>query len=78
MQHAENIRRIVDDAVPSESEVEVEVDDSGEATASVPYEETTPPETTEETESIGEDVAWSEPEVLASEVDWDDEIELVD
>tara|TARA_B100000212_G_scaffold321495_1_gene280100 strand:- start:339 stop:932 length:594 start_codon:yes stop_codon:yes gene_type:complete len=79
LQHAENIRRIVDDAVPSESEVEVEADDIGEATASERDEETTPAAAnTGETESIGEDVAWSEPEVLASEVDWDDEIELVD
>ena len=79
LQHAENIRRIVDDAVPSESEVEVEVDDIGEATASERDEETTPAAAnTAETESIGEDVAWSEPEVLASEVDWDDEVELVD
>ena len=29
-------------------------------------------------EDIGEDVEWKEPDVLASEVEWDDEIELLD
>ena len=79
LQHAESIRRIVDDAVPSEIEAEVEAADDGVGTAPEPVEETTPSTAdTEETESIGEGVAWSEPEVLASEVDWDDEVELVD
>lgn len=79
LQHAENIRRIVDDAVSSESELEAEVEESGTGTASETVEEATPSVAdTEEVEAIGEDVAWSEPEVLASEVDWDDEVELVD
>ena len=79
LQHAENIRRIVDDAVSSESEVEAEVEESGTGTASETVEEATPSVAdTEEVEAIGEDVAWSEPEVLASEVDWDDDVELVD
>ena len=29
-------------------------------------------------EDIGEDVEWKEPDVLASEVEWDDEVELLD
>lgn len=29
-------------------------------------------------EGIGEDVEWKEPDVLASEVEWDDEVELLD
>jgi hypothetical protein len=29
-------------------------------------------------EDIGGEVEWKEPDVLASEVEWDDEIELLD
>ncbi|MEC7089200.1 MAG: hypothetical protein VXW82_01830 [Candidatus Thermoplasmatota archaeon] len=36
------------------------------------------PKPADGSEPIGEEVAWAEPEVLASDVDWDDDIELVD
>ncbi|DAC56459.1 MAG TPA: hypothetical protein D7I11_00800 [Candidatus Poseidoniales archaeon] len=49
----------------SSAEAEVVSETAGESPADV-------------SESIGEQVAWSEPEVLATDVDWDDELELLD
>ena len=37
-----------------------------------------PVESGDGVEGIGEEVEWKEPDVLANEVEWDDEIELLD
>ena len=84
----EHIKRVVEEAVaapdPSisepqpvaeashieQAEGEDSVDASGDsAVAEVPD---------ARVEGIGEDVEWKEPDVLASEVEWDDEVELLD
>ena len=84
---SERIQEVVDSAVPasepapiSHDEHEVNPEDSvseiepTDQPSSVEAE----PAPANGSEPIGEEVAWAEPEVLASDVDWDDDIELVD
>ena len=83
----EHIKRVVEEAVaapdpsisetqPAAEEFQVEqaeskdpVDSSGDSVGA---------EVQDEGEDIGEEVEWKEPDVLASEVEWDDDIELLD
>lgn len=85
---SERIREVVDSVVPAPeptSATEEAVAPAAEQSES----ESTPSEdgvdsdgagdaSADASASIGEQVAWSEPEVLASDVDWDDELELLD
>ena len=75
-QQASNIKAIVEKVVPVSN-------DESDAGESLPTEPTDASEVEEAPSSnedaIGSDVEWREPKVLATEdVDWDDEIELLD
>jgi hypothetical protein len=82
VESVEHIKRVVDEAVvapgPSTESAEVPeepslIQDVGdEQTAEVPAESQDP------VQDIGGEVEWKEPDVLATEVEWDDEIELLD
>jgi hypothetical protein len=75
-QQESNIKHIVENIVPAP----VEEHEEGKSSTSEPMdtpevEDTSPPVET----AIGSDVEWREPKVLANEdVDWDDEIEVLD
>ena len=75
-QQASDIKAIVEKIVPVSN-------DESDAGESLPTEPTDGPEVeetpTSKEDAIGSDVEWREPKVLATEdVDWDDEIELLD
>jgi hypothetical protein len=82
VESVEHIKRVVDEAVvapgPSTESAEVPEEPSpiqevgDEQTAEVPAESQDP------VQDIGGEVEWKEPDVLATEVEWDDEIELLD
>ena len=80
----EHIKRVVEEAGVAADDASINIQDSPEVS---------PPEVAEEDDSlvqsaqdseepvvddIGNEVDWKEPDVLASEVEWDDEIELLD
>ncbi len=84
---SERIQEVVDSAVPasepapfSHDEHEVNPEDSVSEVEPTdqPNSVEAEPTPADGSEPIGEEVAWAEPEVLASDVDWDDDIELVD
>ena len=83
---SERIREVVESVVAApEPSAEPHADNAAapEASESSSAEAEVVPETSGDSpvdvsESIGEQVAWSEPEVLATDVDWDDELELLD
>ena len=83
---SERIREVVESVVPAPEPSAQPHDDimaASEASESSSAEAEVEPETAGDSpvdvsESIGEQVAWSEPEVLATDVDWDDELELLD
>ena len=84
---SERIQEVVDSAVPAsepapilhdEHEVSPEDSVSEVEPTDQPNSVEAEPTPADGSEPIGEEVAWAEPEVLASDVDWDDDIELVD
>jgi hypothetical protein len=83
---SERIREVVESVVPAPEPSAEPHDDivaASEASESSSAEVEVVPEKASDSpadvsESIGEQVAWSEPEVLAADVDWDDEVELLD
>lgn len=83
---SERIREVVESVVPApepSAEPHDDVVAASEASESSSAEAEVVPEKAGDSpadvsESIGEQVAWSEPEVLATDVDWDDELELLD
>jgi len=79
----ERIQQVVEDAVPTVEDQQAsapqtdQVSQSDESPREENVEDVQEGEATPQ--SIGEGVSWSEPEVLASDVSWDDdEIELLD
>ena len=82
VESAEHIKRVVEEAVAA-PEPSNEAPPSSEQPSPIQEAESEPTpdvpvESGDGVEDIGEEVEWKEPDVLANEVEWDDEIELLD
>ena len=81
VESAEHIKRVVEEAVAA-PEPSNEAPPSSEQPSPIQEVESEPTpdvpvESGDGVEDIGEEVEWKEPDVLANEVEWDDEIELL-